>query len=275
MRSDVAYAALGVGVLEHRELPTVLLAGDLERDSVCARGVPKPEPVARTNPIRAQIHPIGVERRGTEAYLGAGFPLEIPEDTVDPGTARSAQGSNDLTGIVGDAHGDVAARRFFAQPVGDVGAGRRVRAGGLVRRHRLRTRARVEPVRVSGLEQVGRRSSHRIRELPERRQVVEDPEPAPVRPHDEIAEVLLHHEPVDGRGRQIVDECLPVVAVVERNVHAVLGAQEQEPGPLRVFLNAPGEADYDPMGKSVCFAKRFINLSAAPDNGEIVNQSDS
>ena len=75
--------------------------------------------------------------------------------------------------------------------------------------------------------------------LPQRLDVVEDPETAAVRPQDDIA--VLHHQVADRRIRQVLLQSRPAIAVVQRHIDAVLGAEEQEPLPHRVFADRAGE----------------------------------
>src|SRR5260370_30484683 len=76
------------------------------------------------------------------------------------------------------------------------------------------------------------------RDLAQRRNVVQDPEAAPVGRDREIAEVLLHGQPVDRRVRQVVLKREPLDPVVERHVKRVLGAKVEQPLPHRILPDA-------------------------------------
>ena len=71
--------------------------------------------------------------------------------------------------------------------------------------------------------------------LPQRRDVVEDPEPAPVRRRDEI--VVLDDDVPHGRRRHVQPQRLPVSAVVERDIDRALGGGEQQALLLRILTN--------------------------------------
>ena len=53
------------------------------------------------------------------------------------------------------------------------------------------------------------------RQLLERRDVVQDPESAPVGRQREVVEALLHGDPIDGSVRQTALQRLPVLSIVE------------------------------------------------------------
>ena len=61
-----------------------------------------------------------------------------------------------------------------------------------------RSRSLIEAVGVPGVEEVGARRLDFGGQLPERFEVVEDPESTTVRTHDQVAEMLLYHDSVDG-----------------------------------------------------------------------------
>ena len=69
---------------------------------------------------------------------------------------------------------------------------------------------RAESVRRARREEMRRLCRHVGRQLAERRYVVQDPEAATVRGDHQVAEVLLHGDPVDRRVRQVVLQRLPV-----------------------------------------------------------------
>ena len=67
---------------------------------------------------------------------------------------------------------------------------------------------------------------HGVTVLFERRDVVEHPEAAAVRGHNQV--VVLHHEVVHRRERQIQLHRLPLLAIVEGNENAGLSAREEQ-----------------------------------------------
>src|SRR5437763_2875088 len=70
-------------------------------------------------------------------------------------------------------------------------------------------------------------------ELPQWRDVVEDPKPAAMRCH---AEVIVFDDEVANGGRwHVQTEGLPVLAIIERNVDGALRAGEKQTSTLRVF----------------------------------------
>ena len=80
----------------------------------------------------------------------------------------------------------------------------------------------------------------RGRDLAQRRKVVEHPDAAAVRPYHQV--VAVDHHIAVGRVGEIELQRLPIVAVVERDVHPALGAHEQQPRLLRVGADHAGEA---------------------------------
>ncbi len=80
-----------------------------------------------------------------------------------------------------------------------------------------------------------------LRDLPQRRDVVENPDAAPVRADDEV--VVFDDEIADrGRGH-VQSQRLPVVAVVERHVDLRFGSGEEQALPLRILADdADGRA---------------------------------
>ena len=72
-------------------------------------------------------------------------------------------------------------------------------------------------------------------DLPQRADVVEHPDAASVRGHDEV--VLVKSEIAHRAWRQVELQRLPVVAVVERHEDAELGAGHEQAAPLRILLH--------------------------------------
>ena len=84
--------------------------------------------------------------------------------------------------------------------------------------HRMRTR-------VCGLNSTTARSEDVGCDLPQRRDVVEDPEAAAVRADDDV--VVVDHEIADRRGRHVQPQRLPVIAVVERDIDLRLACRRR------------------------------------------------
>ena len=121
-------------------------------------------------------------------------------------------------------------RWFGRERIVDDGSLRRIRC----LRHLLRERCVVVHVaphahRIARLEET---SSQPIAELPQHRAVVEYPDPATIRADDQV--IVMDGEVADDRGGQVAHQRLPVIAVVERDVHAGLGTCEQEPASFGV-----------------------------------------
>ena len=88
-----------------------------------------------------------------------------------------------------------------------------------------------------GANSVRARCGHLRRELLQRREVVEDEEAASVGRDDEVVEMLLDDQAVHRRVRHAELHRLPVIAVVERHVQRVLGAEVQQAAPDRIFAD--------------------------------------
>ena len=99
----------------------------------------------------------------------------------------------------------------------------------------------VELLRVMQAQRSFRLIKNRLRlgrlrcDLSQRRDVIEHPKRTAMGCNNEI--VLLDHQIVDGRDRQIQLERLPVCAVIERNKHAQLGAGVKQAGFFRIFAH--------------------------------------
>ena len=72
-------------------------------------------------------------------------------------------------------------------------------------------------------------------QLPQRRDVVEDPEPPPVRSRHEV--VVLHHEVAHRRRRHVHPQGLPAVSPVERDPDLPFRSRVQQVPPLRVLAH--------------------------------------
>ncbi len=120
------------------------------------------------------------------------------------------------------------------EPIGDHHARRRVLA------HRVRRRAAAEttPLDAPGVARLEqeRVARHGVGgELAQRRDVVENPERAPVCRCHQVA--VLDGQIVDRHNRQVAAQPLPVGAVVEGHPHTALGAREQQALPHRIFAH--------------------------------------
>ena len=96
----------------------------------------------------------------------------------------------------------------------------------------------AQAIRGARRKQVRVGAEHLRRELLQRREVVHDPEASPVGRDDEIVEVLLHRDPVHRRARHVGLQRLPAVAIVERHVDRVLGAEVEQAAAHGVFPDA-------------------------------------
>ena len=71
--------------------------------------------------------------------------------------------------------------------------------------------------------------------LPERRDVVEDPEPATMRCNHEI--IVLNNEIADRSRRQIQSQRFPIRAVIKRDVNAFFSSGEEQTFAFRIFAD--------------------------------------
>ena len=129
---------------------------------------------------------------------------------------------------------------LFLQPVVDH------RAVGRVLAHRMRIGAAAEeaaapvhPVGLARLEQVRGFTRHGPRQLPQGRDVVQDPERAAVRRRDQVA--LLERQIVHRHDGEIETQRLPARAVVERYPDAPFRSDEQQTGSHRVLTDGAHE----------------------------------
>ena len=95
------------------------------------------------------------------------------------------------------------------------------------------------PMDVPRREKVRRRRRDIVRQLVERRQVVQDPEGTALGGQDQI--LLVDHQVGDRRHREVELQRLPVPPVVERDEHPVFGAGVEESLPVRVLAHHPHE----------------------------------
>ena len=96
-------------------------------------------------------------------------------------------------------------------------------------------RARAVRMPSRGLKRNAAEVRHLIVQLMQRRQVVENPEAAALRREHQI--LVRHLDVGDRRDGQVQLEGLPVRAVVERDVHAELGAGVEQAGAIGIFAH--------------------------------------
>src|SRR6266498_994934 len=103
------------------------------------------------------------------------------------------------------------------------------------------------------------------RQLPQGREVVQDPDRPAVRPDHEIAlvDVQIAHR----AGGEIEPQRLPMVAVVERNVNAAFGTREQQAATLGVF-----PYDVHDFIRRYSLYDLLPRLSAVPCAGDVGRQ---
>ncbi len=77
----------------------------------------------------------------------------------------------------------------------------------------------------------------RRRELLQRRDVVGDPDAAPVRRDDQVVVARMDQDVVDARRRKVVHELLPLLAAVERDEQPELGADVEQVPVLRILAH--------------------------------------
>ena len=182
-----------------------------------------------------------VERRGAEARPAGGFVPEVPDHPVQPGPAAALERSHDLSGGIHDLDRDPVGL-IFGEPVVDRRAVGRVLPGARILGLAHRTRPHPETPRFPGGEEVRPGALHPIRPLPDRGDVVEDPESAAVGRGDQVRKALLDRQPVDRGVGQVRLQGLERPAVVEGDVHRVLRPQEQQAGAHRVLPDGVGVA---------------------------------
>ena len=155
---------------------------------------------------------------------------------------------HDLAGPVEDLERH-RARRVGLQRVIDDRAVRRVLAARLVRRQRrVRVHVPAHADRSLRLEKRRLARHHRLVELAERRDVVEDPESSSVRGRDQV--VVLDDDIAHRARRHIQTERLPVIAVVKRDEDLLFRAREKQALAHRVLADGihrrpPGDPVHD------------------------------
>src|SRR5215831_3846850 len=92
----------------------------------------------------------------------------------------------------------------------------------------------------------------RILKLPQRCDVVQNPETATVGPDAEI--VTLDNQIANGSGAHVQPERLPMVAIIERHIDSALSAGEEQSFAFRVFADSIGV---------------FVSRNAAGDFGPV------
>ena len=155
------------------------------------------------------------------------------------GKVRAGVAPQERAGRIADLERDRRARGS-RQHVVDPGAEGRVRGRGLVLgQRRAGEGGGTQPEGRGGLEQPRLAGPVGGPDLAQGAESVQDPEAAPVGGDDEVVAVDL--EVAHGDARQVELQRLPVVAVVERDVHAELGGGVQQAPPRRVLADRVDE----------------------------------
>ena len=175
--------------------------------------------------------------------------LHRPHDAVDAFPLPRRRRVDDAALLVEDLELHAPERVARLLVVRDDGAGRRIRPR--VRRVPLRPAARAARLldhRARGQERDVLADDLR-REGAERREVVEDPDPAPVRRDDEVLVVRGEREVPHGDGREVAAlELGPRLAGVERDEEPELRPDVEEARPDRVLLDHPRPAAHAGRG---------------------------
>ena len=172
---------------------------------------------------------------------------QVPRHAVEPGAHRRARtGSAAAASAATASAAAPAAGRFFA-PRPTMIRRTSARPCPSDRRPRSRATARAcaagtesspppaERIAASGLKRYACAEQHLRRVLAQRPDAIEDVEPAPVRRDDEI--VRLDDQIADLRVGQVERKRLPVIAVVVRDVEAVLRAGVEQAAPRLVLAD--------------------------------------
>ncbi len=141
----------------------------------------------------------------------------------------AAVGAQHLPARVEDVERHRVGRRL-GQPEVDLCSRRRILGIGRVGTRRLHASKRSGVAmqdRRSRREELRVRARHLVRQLVQRREVVEDPEGASLRRDEQVA--VLHPHVGDRDDREVELERRPVRAVIERDVHPELGPGVQQP----------------------------------------------
>src|SRR5664280_2743228 len=164
--------------------------------------------------------------------------LHGPQDAVDALALPRGRRVDDAARGVEDLELHPPERVARLLVIGDDGGGRRVRPR--VRGVAFRPAARAERLLPHGAPRKERDVllERLRREGAERREVVHDPDPAPVRRDDEVLLARLEREVADGDGREIAAlELGPGLPRVERDPEPELGPEVEEAGPDGVLLD--------------------------------------
>ena len=221
-------------------------------------------------------------RDGERHRAGQRRVVQVPQEAVRPGCAREdllragpvvrhVDGGHRV-GFVG---GGVAAHQFaagvqdverdesggfFLQGVINDGPVGRVLSGGFLLRQRgVGVHVPADAVGALGPEERHRGFGYFGGELAQRRDVVQNPEAAPVGADHEV--VVLDDQVADGGGGHIEPQRLPVVPVVERHGHRRFRPGEEQTLPQRVFpygvdgLVGQAACDFLPGGPAVAGAQ--------------------
>ncbi len=148
---------------------------------------------------------------------------------------RAGEMPYQLAGVVGDVDNDRTGSRRVQIEI-DHGAVRRILACRFLRRQRgVSVVVAADAVSYLGGEEKGIGLRDLRDQVPERRDIVENPEGPAVCGHDEV--VVMDNQIANGSGRKVEAQRLPVIAVVERDIHRVLGAGEKKAFAFRIFAN--------------------------------------
>ena len=98
--------------------------------------------------------------------------------------------------------------------------------GRFQRQRRIVTFAAADADGGRGMEQMRVLRCNRRSPFTKRRNIVENPESAPVRRDHQV--VAMNHEVADRTDRQIILQRLPVIAIVKRNVNAQFRSSEKQ-----------------------------------------------
>ena len=179
------------------------------------------------------------ERRRPEPGAAGGLVPQVPMQPVEAGLAAAGERADGVPLVVQDRQRD-AAGPSLAQPVVERGAVGRVLAGAGILGLGHRRLPHPETPGLAGLEEVEVGPLHLFSPLPERGQVVEDPEAPAVGRGDQVGEALLHGQPVDRGVGQVGLQRFETRAVVEGDPHGVLRAEVEEARPGGVFADGVG-----------------------------------
>ena len=179
-------------------------------------------------------------RRGEDAGAGDPFRRGVRGGGIHRGRCVCAGISADqVAGGVADLQGDRLTGRG-GQGVIDPGAEGRVRGRGLVLgQGRPREGGGAEPEGLGGPEQPRFQGGFPGLQLAQGTDPIEDPEASSMRGDDQV--VAMDHQVAHGDRREVELERLPVVPVVEGDVHAEFGGRVQQAASGRILPDGVDE----------------------------------